>query len=985
MFNSFDNFNHIYKEKLKNNKKLRFQGMVQFKKVQEKWQKKWKNEKVFEPKIDKEKEKFLITVPYPYISGSLHIGHGRVVTEADVYSRYLRMEGKNVLFPLAFHVSGTPVLGISLAIKNKDKKKIELYKNYVKAYVKDKKEIDKIIKSFEKPENIVEFFTPKMVSEFSTLGLGIDWTRVFNSNDYIHRRLVEWQFHKYKDKGYLVQGKYPVLFSLSLKSAVGEDDIADGDTNPVDKQEFTLLKFKFEDAYLIAATLRPETMYGQTNMWVNPEINYVKAKINDEKWIISQECAEKLKYQDKKVEIISKIKGKDLLGKFCKAPVINKEMIILPSSHCNPKIGTGLVTSVPSDAPFDWIMLNQLQKDEKLAKKYKLDYKIIKEIKPIPIIKSKGYGDFPAIEICKRLKINSIDDQEELTKATQEIYKTGFHTGVMMDTCGPYSGMTVTKAKDEMKNDLIKKNKAEIFYETSRIAHSRDGGQIIVAILDDQWFLDFNAKGWKKKATKCLQNIEIVPNKFRKQFEDVFAWLDKRPCARRRGLGTKLPFNKEWVIESLSDSTIYMSLYTIQNLVQKYKIKENQLTLEFFDYVFLGEGNIKEVAKKTNIEEKRLKELKKNFEYWYPIDHRHTFQAHLSNHLSFMIFAHVAIFPKKMWPKKISFHGMILSEGQKMSKSKGNVVTIFDLNKTYGSDAFRAYICNSTSVESTLNWESSEVEKVKKHVENVYNILEECAKSKAKGKMPDNFLSLCSKFERLIENATSSLEQMNLRDYSNIVLHEIPMLYRKAQNRNHKEEIKIFNNYISLKWIKLLCPLIPHYAEELFELHKFNGFVSVSDWPKSDATKINLTLEYLDDMIYNLQADTRTVLKLIKNEKPKKIIYVISLKWKYEFFTMFKEMLKETRDVKILMQSFMKTNLKKHGKEITKLIPNLIKDQSKIPETILDQKTEFESIIKLKKQLEKYFNTEIEVALAEDSNEPKAKIALPSKPAIIIK
>ena len=65
-----------------------------------------------------------MTIPYPYISGSLHLGHARVVTEADVYARHLRMRGKNVLFPLSFHISGTPVLGISLAIKNKDQKKI---------------------------------------------------------------------------------------------------------------------------------------------------------------------------------------------------------------------------------------------------------------------------------------------------------------------------------------------------------------------------------------------------------------------------------------------------------------------------------------------------------------------------------------------------------------------------------------------------------------------------------------------------------------------------------------------------------------------------------------------------------------------------------------------------------------------------------------------------------------------------------------------
>ena len=102
--------------------------MVDHRKIQDKWQRKWKKEKIFEVNVDNKKKKFFINVPYPYISGSLHIGHGRVVTETDVYARYLRMQGMNVLYPIAFHISGTPVLGISLAIKNGDQKKIELYK-----------------------------------------------------------------------------------------------------------------------------------------------------------------------------------------------------------------------------------------------------------------------------------------------------------------------------------------------------------------------------------------------------------------------------------------------------------------------------------------------------------------------------------------------------------------------------------------------------------------------------------------------------------------------------------------------------------------------------------------------------------------------------------------------------------------------------------------------------------------------------------------
>ncbi len=101
---------------------------ISFKRIESKWQRKWKEKKVFEPKVDRKRKKFFFTTPYPYISGSLHIGHGRAVAESDIYVRYMRMKGFNVLYPLAFHITGTPVLGISAAIESGDEGKIELYK-----------------------------------------------------------------------------------------------------------------------------------------------------------------------------------------------------------------------------------------------------------------------------------------------------------------------------------------------------------------------------------------------------------------------------------------------------------------------------------------------------------------------------------------------------------------------------------------------------------------------------------------------------------------------------------------------------------------------------------------------------------------------------------------------------------------------------------------------------------------------------------------
>lgn len=956
--------------------------------IQEKWREKWAKQKVFDAELNPKKEKFFMTVPYPYISGSLHIGHARVVIEQDVYSRFMRMAGKNVLNSIAFHISGTPVLGISLAISEGDKEKKELYSSYVRNYVSSKEEVNKIIESFKDPFKIVEFFIPKMKDEFSKLGLAVDWRRSFTSGDDVHRALVDWQFRKYKEKNYLVQGKYPILYSLSLKSAVGEDDISEGDTNPVEKIEFTLLKFEFEDSFIIAATLRPETMFGQTNMWVNPSVEYIKANIAGENWIISKECAEKLSHQDKSVEILQKVSGNSFIGKTCKAPVIDKEIIILPSTHCDPDIGTGFVTSVPSDSPYDWVMLKELQESERLCHKYGLDYGYVKAIKPISIIKSRGYGEFPSVEIVEKNNI-SPKNIAELEKATQEIYKIGFHTGILKDSCGKYKGMTAIQAKEAIKKDIINQGKAEIFYETSRKAQSRDGGKVIVSLLENQWFLDFNAGTWKKDSLKCLKRVEIIPEKFKKQFEDVFEWLDKRPCARKRGLGTALPFDKGWVIESLSDSTLYITLYTISHIVNENKISFSQMNKDFFDYIFLEKLPIDQAEKKIGIKKEILESCRKSFQYWYPNDHRHTFTAHLANHLSFLIFAHAAIMPEKYWPKKFSFHGMVISEGQKMSKSKGNIVTLLDVINKYGTDAFRCFMCNTTSIDGTINWEESEVLRLSKHLKSlVFNLneLSEISKNAKKDeveKFKKTHKQFASKFERSIKEATECLECMNLRSYSNIVLYNIFNDYKKELQKigEDKVSVSLMANYIIERWILLLCPLAPHYSEELWEKLEKTGFASIESWPSFEKSLINEKEEFKEILMDNLFSDIRAVKQLSKLKAISKITIITPKKWKYTLFKNISETLKKTRNPGEIIKKVMQTDLKKEDPLLAKKIPKLI---DKLPAIILPEKEEQEIISQNKKYLEAVFGARIEIISENYSNHPKSSNSFPGKPAILL-
>ncbi|NJL43849.1 MAG: class I tRNA ligase family protein [Nitrosarchaeum sp.] len=522
------------------------------------------------------------------------------------------------------------------------------------------------------------------------------------------------------------------------------------------------------------------------------------------------------------------------MGKTCQAPFITRPLPILPSEHCDPDIGTGLVTSVPSDAPFDHIALSELKNNHAKARTYGLDPSILADINPLPIIATKGYGENPAAEICNTLGIRSLKDQNALERATQEIYKAGHHTGVMRSTCGPHAGLPVEKAKEAMKAELIATGRAAILHETSRKATDRSGARIIVAIQDNQWFLDFNAPGWKEDAHACLTSMRITPEKYRKEFQDVFAWLDKRPCARLRGLGTHLPQDPRWIIESLSDSTLYMTLYTINGILKERGARTEAITDSFFDLIFTGEGNTLEEAQKLNITQEDISRMREEFAYWYPNDLRHTFAAHLANHLSFSILAHTACLPKTYWPKAYSFHGMVISGGQKMSKSKGNVVTLLDMKRRYGADPFRAFMCSSTSVPSTFNWSEEEMHKMKNHIWQLYTLI----KDSTLGAFSTEGLSgtsraFLSRTERNISRITRALEEMDLRTYAMHILYEIANDYKRLRARTSPRELSCINAHLIPRWITLISPLCPHIAEELWEAHKQPGLASLAPWPET--------------------------------------------------------------------------------------------------------------------------------------------------------
>ena len=853
---------------------------MKWKSYEDKWRKAWKREKVFEPKRNSSK-KFFLTIPYPYTSGPLHIGHGRTFTLGDVIARFKRHRGFNVLLPMAFHVSGSPILSISDRITGEDSKTIHLYQDYLRLYEKEG-DINKIMAKFRKPENVADYFSGKINWDFDSIGYSIDWTRQFNTGEPLYNKFVEWQYLKLKEKKALVKGKLPILWSLSEDQPVGEDDIADGDIDRVTIVEFNAIKFPFDGDFLVAASLRPETLFGATNIWVNPEGIYVRARVGGENWIISREAAEKFRVQGKEIELSKDFRGREMLSRFAENPVTGERLPVLPASFVDLDNGTGVVYSVPAHAPYDYQGLVDLKKDTRFGG-------IVHGIEMPVIIDVPGF-EVPAKDVVGRMNVK---DQRDplLEEATKEVYKTEFYSGLLNDRCGEFSGMRVEEAKEKVKRMLLREGKQDILFETSRKAVTRARNKVVVGVIDDQWFLDYSSPKWKGQARKWLGEMMIFPDKFRKLFLDTLDWLEKRPCARKRGLGTRFPFDNEWVIESLSDSTVYMALYTVVRELRKFK--PEQATPEVFDFLFLGKGDLKDVANKSGIVEESLREAREEFLYWYPNDQRHTAPAHISNHLTFFIMHHLAIFGKKDWPKGVSLNDLLIREGVKMSKSKGNVIPLVHVAKKYGSDLYRLYVVSSADLDAVVDWRERDVHAVSNRLEKFVDIMEKAAGA-GQGEDGPADKWFRARFQLSLGKATEHMENFRFREAVVEMLFKTLNDFRWLERRSKGAYGTV--REIAKDWLIALAPVIPHTAEEFWHRLGGEGFASLAPWPKTGG-KIDIQALEEENFVISVVEQVRDLAKMAE-KKLKKVSLYTAAPWKFDALkVVMEEHEKAMRDV----------------------------------------------------------------------------------------
>ena len=959
--------------------------MSQTKQIEEKWRLKWEENHVFEADPDPAKRKLMVTFPYPYMNGPLHVGHTFTATRVDAYARFKRMQGFNVLWPWAWHWTGQPLLGASERVARGDEE-----------YIRVLREMDGVpeenLKRFVDPVYMAQYYTNEGRKIVKRIGFSVDWRREFTTVMQTYQKFITWQYLNLHEKGYVTQGTHPVVWCPKDKSPTGDHDRQVGEG--VTPEEYILIKYKLtKDTILPAATFRPETIFGVTNMWINPDADYVEANVNGEKWIISKEAAEKLKEQKRTVEVKRVFKGGELIGKNFTNPVTREEFPILPGWFVDSKTATGVVYSVPAHAPYDWLALKDLQEKPGVLGEFGVNAELVKAIKPISLIKLEGYGKFPAVEIVKEMGIRDQHDPRA-DEATKALYKKEFHGGFLKENCGKYAGKSVREVKNVLIADFKRLGYADSMYDLPEPVVCRCMTPCIVKVLSDQWFLNYSDMEWKAKAKEVMAQMQIYPEAARQYFLTVIDWLKEWACARTTGFGTPLPWGEGWIVETLSDSTVYMAFYTINKHIRKYGIKPEALTTEVFDYIFYGKGKTTTICQLSDIPADILEAMRNEFLYWYPFDLRVSAKELVPNHLTFCIFHHAALFQPERWPRAMGVNGMLMIEGKQMHKSKGNFVTMKGAVDQYGADATRCALLLGAEGMDDPDWRADNAKDVQSKLESLCKFAEEIFASRKNAEEGHLERWLRSKLQQRIATVTTALDELKTRTALQVALFEVWNDLRWYLQRKGNMDSQTLTDAVKV-WLKLLAPFAPFTCEEMWSRGGETSLISVAEWPLVATKRIDVTTEAQENFITDMIADTLNILKAT-NIVPKKVCIYTAAPWKWNLYlkVLDRSVAGEVKMGEVMKEVAADANLKPHIKDAANFAQRLIKGLTKTPN---DQKVNAMKVGAIdEKQIVKdavgflcsRFNAEVSVFTEEDVEryDPKgrAAMAMPGQPAIYI-
>lgn len=732
--------------------------------IDKKWQKHWEENKVFYAKKDKTMPKWygLVEFPYPSAQG-LHVGHPRSYTALDILSRKKRMEGYNVLYPIGFDAFGLPAENYAI-------------KNHIHPSIITKQNIDNYRR------------------QLKSIGFSFDWSREINTTDPEYYKWTQWIFIQLYKKGLAYKATIPINFCTSCKVGLANEEVVNGKCERCGGKIIQ----KEKSQWMLKITEYAERLINDLD-----KVDYLeKIKIQQKNWIGRSEGAKikfRIKNSEKDIEVYT-TRPDTLFGV--------TYMVVAPENTIIKEFKDRIENLDELEAyKYQASLKSDFERSKINKTKTGVEIKGIKVINPINnkelpvwmsdyVLSNYGTGAIMAVpahdqrdyEFAKKFKLPIIQVIKSKNANLENEAMTKVDDGVLINS-EFINGLNVDEAKIKILKYLEDKNigKKTINYKLRDWVFSRQRywGEPIPMIYCEKC-------GWLPVKEKDLPVILPSVKDF-EQGED-----GESPLANI----------KEWV---------ETKCYCCGGNAKRETDTMPQWAGSSWYYLrYMDAHNKNELASKENID------------YWGPVDWYNGGMEHTTLHLLYSRFWHKVLydigivkFPEPY--KKRTSHGMILGDnGEKMSKSKGNVVNPDDMVEKYGADTFRIYEMFMGPFDQTASWLDSGIKGCSKFLDRVANLKEFLYDAEEYSKDFEKPLN------KLIKKVTEDIEKMNFNTCISSFMKITNEFYKKK--KINKKEFTTF--------LQLLNPFAPHITEELNEEIGNKEKIYNMKWPVYDQNKL---------------------------------------------------------------------------------------------------------------------------------------------------
>ncbi len=892
----------------------------EFYKIAKKWQERWEKEEVFHTKKDKRNKMYCLEM-FPYPSGKMHMGHVRNYSIVDAYARFKRMNGYNVLYPAGYDSFGLPAENAA-----------------IKRNINPKEWTEKNIESIK--------------SQQKEMGFSYDWSREIATHREEYYKWNQWFFTKLYEKGLAYQKKGMVNWCPKCSTVLANEQVIDGLCWRCDSEvEMKALK----QWYLKITEYADELLEELDNMddWPNA------VKIMQKNWIGKSE------------------------GTNIKFDVVGKDLELETfTTRIDTAFGITYLVISPENP-----LVNELIKDSENKKEIN---EFIRECVNTNIDERTSEDSEKKGVFTGSYAKNPLTD-EKIPIWIGNYVLQEYGTGVVMAVPAHDQRDYMFAKKYNLPIKLvIKPEDYDLTEEKLSRAYTQDG--VLVnsgkfngmknrqAIKDIQKYLEKNDWGEKTSSYKLRDWLISRQRYWGTPIPIIFCDDCGTIPVSKENLPVKLPKDVEFTGKGNPIKTSEKFKKVKCPKCNKDAKRETDTMDTFFDSSWYFLRYTDPHNEKEMFNEDKAK-------YWSPVDNYVGGIEHAILHLLYSRF-----FTKAMRDiglidfdepfKKLLTQGMVLKEGSKMSKSKGNVVDPEEINKKYGPDTSRTFILFASSPEKELDWRDKGFKSIyqflKRINDRIKTIINKNQKEKSENNIKDKYMK--SKIESTLKEINSLYEDMR---YNRVVTRLMEMFddISNYMNKDYNEEI--MNRAIEV-FIKSLSPIAPHLCEELWEELGKDSFISKEKWPKVREENINKKYEFLNSLIERVSEDIRSINEIV-DFKPKVAKIILSEDWKYQLLEVINE--ENSEDFNEIKSKVMKTKLRKKGKKAINLINKIITDRE-----LKGNNFKKEEEIKLYKEnlseIQQKTNLNIEIKViekVETKEEKKKRVkARPAKPAIIL-